>query len=145
MIRYYCRYIHYLSIKQLHILFDDFKKEDIWEALNSINIYLSDYVYHFNEFKTTICKLLLYLNDPSYEAYNNIRITLPKKLYQIYIKPYIMNDMTTQNFSKYHKYLSNEELLEYVINNQDVYVWCRVNLKDKKLLKNIEFIRKLKG
>ena len=86
-----------------------------------------------------IDKILL-LVGASKDLYEIINYKLPKKLFVIYIKPFLLENINTFQLKQYHKYLSDEELFDIALDYPKIRNWAKRVIRNQKLCKQIDFI-----
>lgn len=90
--------------------------------------------------KKELMNKILFLAEPSKDLYDIINYKLPKKLFEIHIKPFLLDNPNGFQLKQYYGYLSNQELFEIASDCPNLRNWVKRVINDKKLRKHIDFI-----
>ena len=84
---------YFLTQWQIKWLFKDINKNVIAKAIKEMNDNLYNFDQHYDQQKVGMIKLLKYINMPEWNFYQiSLKFKLPKKLFEIYIKPFLLKD-----------------------------------------------------
>ena len=110
-----------------------FKRVDKGLIFRSIKCLLQDN-------REELTNKILLLVGASKDLYEMINYKLPKKLFAIYIKPFLLKDPNSFQLKQYYSYLSDKELFEIALNYPQIRNWAKRVIRNKKLCKQIDFI-----